>query len=244
MFYVSKQEYSIAILQLKTESSYRRNLNTLIDYINKHRDKNLIVAPEVFLTAYDYDNFQKAYSFYNVAIEALLPIVSNQILIFTIIREEGGRVFNQAIVIHNHKIVYRQNKYRLFKLGNEDKYFTAGKLKDIRTFTINGVKYGLLICFELRFKEIWKRLEGVDIIVIPAMWGIERRVHLEILAQALAIMNQSFVVVANSANIDMAKSSLIATPWGNITKNNNLKLIIKKIDLKEVTKIRRLLSMR
>ena len=129
-------------------------------------------------------------------------------------------------------------------MGNEDKYFTAGKLKDIRTFTINGVKYGLLICFELRFKEIWKRLEGVDIIVIPAMWGIERRVHLEILAQALAIMNQSFVVVANSANIDMAKSSLIATPWGNITKNNNLKLIVKKIDLKEVTKIRRLLSMR
>ncbi len=76
------------------------------------------------------------------------------------------------------------------------------------------------------------------------MWGRPRKVHLEVLAQALAIMNQSFVVVSNSSNPEMAKGSLIASPWGNLTKNDRLTQIVESIDLKEVTKIRRLISMR
>ena len=158
-------------------------------------------------------------------------------------REEEKKIVNQAVVIHNHKIIYRQNKYKLFKIGNEHKYFDAGDKDSIKKFTINGVKYAILICFELRFKELWKKIEGVDIIIIPAMWGKSRRRHLEILSQALAIMNQCFVIVANSANSDMAKSSLVTYPWGELTKNNSLKLITNNIDLKEVTKVRRLVYM-
>ncbi len=94
--------------------------------------------------------------------------------------------------------------------------------EDFLHFSINGVKFGLIICFELRFKELWKRLEGVDIVVAPSMWGRPRKVHLEVLAQALAIMNQSFVVVSNSSNPEMAKGSLIASPWGNLTKNDRI----------------------
>jgi predicted amidohydrolase len=242
--FLSKKEYSIALLQLKTDPSYRKNLATLVQYIEKNRDKDLIVAPEVYLTAYDYENFQEAYSFYDIAIETLLPLISKQIFIFTIIRKVEQGVVNQAIVIHNHQIVYTQNKYRLFKIGDEHKYFLAGKLEDINPFTINGVRYAIIICFELRFKELWRRIEGVDIVVIPAMWGKPRQDHLEALSKALAIMNQCFVVVANSANEDMAKSSSVIEPWGEVTKNNRLKLITKIINLKDVTKVRRLVSMR
>jgi len=46
----------------------------------------------------------------------------------------------------------------------------AGKLEDINPFTINGVRYAIIICFELRFKELWRRIEGVDIVVIPWPW--------------------------------------------------------------------------
>ena len=240
MSLLKKIEYSIAILQLKTVSNYQKNLDTLIEYIHKNRDRDLIVAPEVYLTGFDYENFKEASDFYYTALESLLPLITNQILVLTLINSH----FNQAIVIHNKKIVHTQNKYKLFRLGDEHKYFTKGDRELIKPFIINGVKYGLLICFELRFKELWRELEGVDIIIIPAMWGKSRRVHLEVLARALAIMNQSFVVVSNSANIDMAKSSLITSPWGEIIKNNRLKLITKTIDLKEVTKVRRLVSMR
>jgi len=75
------------------------------------------------------------------------------------------------------------------------------------------------------------------------MWGKPRKNHLEVLSQALAIMNQCFVVVCNSADIDMAKSSAIIHPWGEIVMNDKEKIISEEIDLKEVKKVRRLINM-
>jgi len=243
MSYLSKQEYSIALLQLKTDSSYRDNLKKLIKYIKSNLDKELIVAPEVYLTGYDYEHFDKAVEFYSEAIDAILPLIDKQILVFTIIKEESGDIVNQATIIHNHKIVYRQNKYKLFKIGNEDRYFTAGDKSLIEPFEINGIRYGVLICFELRFKDLWKQLEKVDIVIIPAMWGKPRKSHLEVLSRALAIMNQCFVVVCNSANDDMAKSSAIIHPWGEVVMDDSAELITDIVNLKEVKKVRRLINM-
>jgi predicted amidohydrolase len=240
---LSKKNYNITLLQLRSSSSYKKNLELLLDYIKMNQNSDLIMAPEVYLTDYDYDSFDKAIEFYDIAIEAILPLISTQILIFTVIRKEGSKIVNQAIVIHEHKVVYRQNKYKLFKIGNEHNYFDAGKQDDIEHFSINGVTYALIICFELRFKELWRRLEGVDIVLIPAMWGKPRKKHLEVLSQALAVMNQSFVVVCNSANEDMASSSAIISPWCDVVMDDNSEVISHTIDLKMVKKSRRLIPM-
>ena len=241
---LTRKNYDITLLQMKSSSSYKRNLELLLDYIKENQESDLIIAPEVYLTAYDYDNFDEAVAFYEIAMEAILPLVSTQILVLTIIREENGRIINQAVVIHNHKVVYRQNKYKLFRIGDEHKYFQAGEMEEIKQFEIDGVSFALIICFELRFKELWKRLEGVDIVLIPAMWGKPRKKHLEVLSQALAVMNQSFVVVCNSANEDMASSSAIISPWCDVVMDDSAKIISHTIDLKEVKKIRRLIPMR
>ena len=237
------KNYDITLLQLQSSSSYKQNLELLLEYITKNQKKDLIIAPEVYLTAYDYDNFEEAVAFYDIAMEAILPLVSTQILVLTIIRKENNQVVNQAVVIHNHKVIYKQNKYKLFRIGDEHRYFEAGEIEEIKHFEINGVTFALIICFELRFKELWKRLEGVDIVLIPAMWGKPRKRHLEVLSQALAIMNQSFVAVCNSANEDMASSSAIISPWGEVVMDDNAEAISHTIDLKKVKKIRRLIPM-
>jgi predicted amidohydrolase len=242
--YLTRKEYNIALLQLKSGSSYAKNLELLVEYIEANRDKELIMAPEVYLTAYDYENFDEAIAFYEVAMERLLPLIGKQILVFTIIKREGEQVVNQAVVIHQHEVVYTQNKYRLFKIGDEDRYFEAGEESKIVSFSINGITYALIICFELRFKELWQKIEGVDLILIPAMWGKPRKRHLEVLSQALATMNQSFVLLCNSANDDMAKSSAVISPWGDVIMDDEATLIEATIDLKEVTKVRRLIPMK
>ena len=235
--------FKIALLQAETSKVYQKNLDVLVEYIKTNTDRELIVAPEVYLTAYDYENFEEAISFYDIAIDTLLPLISTQILVFTIIKKEGDRILNQAVVIHEHKIVHTQNKYKLFKLGDEHRYFEAGEKESITPFSINGISYALIICFELRFKELWKKMEGVDIVIIPAMWGKPRKNHLEVLSQALAIMNQSYVMVCNSANEDMAKSSAIISPWGDATRDDEAEVIRETIDLKLVKKYRRLIPM-
>ena len=244
MSYLTKQAYKIALFQLESDASYEKNLKLLVAYIKAHQDKELIMAPEVFLTAYDYANFDEAVAFYERAMKTILPLINTQIFVFTIIKKENDNIVNQAVVIHKHKVVYTQNKYKLFKIGNEHKYFHPGRAEEIVKFTINDICYAILICFELRFKDLWKQLEGADIILVPAMWGKPRKKHLEVLSQALAVMNQSFVCVCNSADADMAKSSAIISPWCAVTMDDEKEIIETIIDLHEVKKARRLISMR
>lgn len=233
---------SIATLQFKTKTKYRDNLEELLQFIETSTAK-LIIAPELCLTNFDYEHFEEVAEFYYIALDKLLKVISDKILVLTMTKKENQEFFNQAIVIHNNKILHRQNKYRLFTLGEETKYFKAGLKDDIVKFNINGISYGILICFELRFKELWRELEGTDIILIPARWGKSRKRHLEILSQALAIMNQTFVVVSNSADDDMASSSAIISPWGEIYIDDSLEYLQKNIVLKEIKKTRRVINM-
>jgi len=232
----------VATLQPKTLPTYEENLNYLINYIQNTKSE-LIVAPELCLTNFDYEHFEEVAKFYPLALERLLEVVDKKILVLTMTKKSGNEFFNEAIVIYNHKVIHRQAKYKLFKLGNEEKYFRAGEKSSIVPFEIDGIKYAILICFELRFKELWKQIEGVDIVLIPARWGLSRKEHLEVLARALAILNQSFVVVSNSADEDMASSSAIIYPWGEFFANDNLEVIEQEIELKELKRVRRLITM-
>ena len=234
-------DFVVATLQNKTLSTYDENLNYLLNTI-KNSKADLILAPELCLTNFDYENFEEAAAFYEIALVKLLALIDTQILVLTMTVKEGNNFFNRACVLHKHKVVHEQDKHKLFKLGNEEKYFRAGDKSKIRKFEINGVSYAILICFELRFKELWQRVEGVDIVLIPARWGKSRQTHLETLSCALAIMNQCFVVVSNSADDDMAKASAIISPWGEVYADDTLEVIEKNIELKDVKRIRRMIT--
>jgi len=231
------------VLNLPSAKRYQENLDRLLDILRTEQDKQIIVAPEVYLTAYDYEHLSTAAMFSAKALKILKQEVGEQILVLTLILEEGDGFVNQAVVIHKHKVVYRQNKVKLFKLGDEDLYFHAGKKKKIMPFEIEGVKYAVLICFELRFKELWKQIEGVDIVLIPARWGLLRKQHLEILSSALAVMNQCYVLLSNSADEDMASSSAIISPYGHVVKDDSAEVVEGVVDFREIRKMRRYIVM-
>ncbi len=233
----------VVALQLPSDKRYQHNLDALLAHIDANADKQIIVAPEVYLTAYDYEHLSTAAKFSAMALKVLKQKIDDQILVLTLILEEDDTFVNQAVVIHKHKIVYRQEKAKLFKLGDEDLYLRAGKKKKIKPFEIEGVKYAIVICFELRFKELWKQIEGADVIFVPARWGLPRKRHLEVLSQALAIMNQTYVIVANSSDSDMASSSAIISPNGDVIMDDTKEAIEGVIDFREIKKIRRYIVM-
>ncbi len=233
----------VVSLQLPSAKRYQTNLDTLLNYIHTYQDKDIIIAPEVYLTAYDYEHLTTAAKFSANALKTLKKVVDEQIVVLTLILEDGDEFVNQAVVIHKHKVVYRQNKVKLFKLGDEDLYLRAGKEKKIKPFMINGVKYALVICFELRFKDLWKQMEGADIVLVPARWGLPRKRHLEILSQALAVMNQCYVLLSNSSDADMASSSAIISPQGEVIADDNKENLEGVVDFREIKKMRRYIVM-
>lgn len=233
----------VVTLQLPSQLRYQENLDTLLSHLENHQDKHIVVAPEVFLTGLDCDHMATAAKFSTNALKTLKKTVDEQIVVLTLILEDGDDFINQAVVIHKHKIIHKQEKIKLFKLGDEDLYFKAGKKKKIKPFEIDGISYALLICFELRFKELWKQIEGADVVLVPARWGKPRKKHLEILSSALAVMNQCYVLVSNSSDIDMASSAAIISPAGEVMMNDKLEAIEGTIDFREIKKMRRYIVM-
>ena len=233
----------VVSLQLPTHMRYQENLDTLLHYLKTYQDKHIVIAPEVFLTGLDYAHMTTAAKFSANALKTLKKEIDEQVVVLTLILEDGEDFVNQAVVIHKHKIIHKQEKIKLFKLGDEDLYFKAGKKKKIKPFVLDGVVYALLICFELRFKELWKQIEGADVVLIPARWGKPRKRHLEILSEALAVMNQCYVVLSNASDIDMASSSAIISPTGEAIRNDRQEVIEGTIDFREIKKMRRYIAM-
>jgi len=230
-------------LQLKTTSDFNINLNTLIDKIKGISSDNytIILAPELYLTGYSYDRLLEASQFTLKTIPILRKLSKNKTIAITMTTKDGDKFLNTLYIFHKGDIIHTQSKHQLFVLNDEKKYFTSGKLDDIKIINIDGVKIATLICFELRFVELWQRVQGADIILVPAMWGVKRKENYETLTQSLAVINQCFVVASDSANDDMAKSSGIITPFGDQYRDDNLEVLEKEINIKEIKKMRRYL---
>lgn len=231
--------YTLCSLLFKTESNYNKNLETILNLIKQTSDNTLIVAPEVCLTAYDYDNFDEVVKFADVAIEEIKKVSYNRIIILTIIEKRDGEVFNFAKIFHNGEVVYERAKARLFRFGDEHKYMSEGSDEDIRIVEVDGIKIAIFICFELRFKELWQKSEGADVIAVPSYWGVLRTEHFKAFTQTLAIMNQCYVVASDSMDEECTKMSGIITPMGEVTRNGNDFCLRIEYNKKKIATMRR-----
>ncbi len=233
----------LATLQFESTNDYEQNFQTLCSLVEETPEGSIILAPEVCLSGFDYEHFEAASAFSSKAIERLLPLSKTRIIALTVIeKRENGKFFNVAKVLHQEKIIHEQAKNRLFKLGDEHKYFTAGKDEKLSLFEINGLTFGLMICFELRFKSYWQDLEGADIILIPARWGKNRTENFRVLSEALAIMNQCYVMAADASNEDCTSMSGIISPFGKAARNGNALCLLSPYDKQEIRRMRRYLD--
>nr|WP_321267273.1 carbon-nitrogen hydrolase family protein [uncultured Sulfurimonas sp.] len=237
---VDTSEYKLCSLLFDTQKlNYEKNLETLLELIKKCSEKSIIVAPEVCLSSFDYENFEKLLDFASIADEAIKKVSKNKIIILTMMQREGEEIFNFAKIYHNGKIVYKRAKARLFRFGDEHKYMSEGSDKPIEIVEVDGIKIGILICFELRFKELWQKLEGADVIAVPSWWGVLRTEHFEVLTQSLAIMNQCFVVASDSLDAECTKMSGIITPHGKVERNGNKPCLELEYSKREIDVMRR-----
>lgn len=229
-------------LQVKTSNNFQENLDNLLALIKQCEEESIILAPELALSGFSYDKMQEASEFSSKAIEKIKNLSINKTIALTFITKKDENYYNTLHIFNNQNIIHTQNKVKLFPLGNELEYFKAGQEEDIKIIEINNIKIACLICFELRFPELWEEIKGADIILNPAMWGIKRKDHYESISKALALVNQSFVIASNSANEDMAKASAIISPFGNVIRDDEKQIIKIKANLSEIKKVRKYIN--
>jgi predicted amidohydrolase len=221
------------------EEAYEENLKKLIDGVTSAPSNSIVLAPELCLTNFSFDKMQEASEFGERALEKLKELSKDKIISFSLTTKRDEKFYNTAVLIYDGEIVYQRDKYQLFKFGDEHKYFTTGKIEDVKIVELDGIKFGILICFEIRFIDLWKKLQGVDILLVPALWGVLRKKQLEIISNSLAVINQCYVMISNSKNSDMASSSAIITPFGEFIRDDSKDMLVMDFDKKEITKMRR-----
>ncbi|MDD2828410.1 MAG: carbon-nitrogen hydrolase family protein [Sulfuricurvum sp.] len=229
-------------LCLSTEENFENNLTRLILHIVQSPEDAIIVAPEVCLSGFCYDRFEEAAAFTPYALDKLLGFLGNRLLIFSAITKLGDDFYNIAYALTDSRVVHAQSKAKLFTLGAEHEHFSAGESSNISPFLYNGLRIGILLCFELRFKELWQQLEGCDIIAIPAQWGKIRGEHFVTLTNALAVLNQCYVIASDAANEDTSAMSGIINPFGHEVRNNGMESLTSHYEERTLQSMRRYLN--
>lgn len=144
-----------------------------------------------------------------------IPLVSNY----------ATKVRNSCLVFDDKgKQVARYDKIHLFglNLGNE-KYHEERTIEsgsDVVTVDSPFGKIGLAICYDLRFPELFRAMQDVDIIVIPsAFTETTGKAHWETLIRARAIENLAYVIAPAQGGYHLSGrethgNSMIVDPWG------------------------------
>ena len=164
---------------------------------------NLAVLPEMWSSGFSYKNLNDLALRTQGIVDELLELSGRYklVIIGSMPEPNGDKVFNALYVIDNGTLVGVYRKMHLFSLLGEERAFSGGDSWLLAETSLG--KVGVLICYDLRFPELARRLavEGAQVICIPAQWPKPRQEHWRTLLRARAMENQLFIVACNACGI-------------------------------------------
>lgn len=218
----------------------------------KKRGSDVALLPELWdLGFFPEDNLSQAADLDGLEAKAFLSSCARKldmnIVGGSVVNKRGKNIYNSCFVFdRNGHLEAEYDKTHLFSPLNEDKFFTPGDR--LITFMLDGVPCGVIVCYDLRFPELSRRLslEGIEMLFVSASWPLVRKEHLLTLSRARAIENEMYLVLSSSAgkreDIDFCGCSSIFSPTGEVLAaldNQEEGVIQACFDEKEVCLARR-----
>lgn len=142
----------------------------------------VIVLPELWSTGYDLEHANSLATPFGEDEAIFLGSLARKYHVAfaggSVLSRYAGKVFNRAQII-DEKGAYAggYDKIHLFRLMGEERFLAAGK--SAFPFTLHGVRCACIICYDLRFCELPRKLavEGAEILFISAEWPLARKEH-------------------------------------------------------------------
>ena len=196
---------NITLVQEEIEwGNKERNLAHFGQIAEAHYGKtDLLVLPEMFSTGFCVNEPELAESTDGEAIGKVKEWAAkgNYAVAGSIMAREDGKFYNRGFFCTPNGEISFADKRHLF-IGDEKKYFTPGS--SFLDVTYQGVKFRVLICYDLRF-PVWSRNIGgdaYDVLIYVANWPKDRIDAWDILTQARAIENQAYLIGVNAVGRD------------------------------------------
>ena len=226
----------VSLLQMKTLETPEENIVKIRNMLKqaKAEGADIAILPEMCCCPYENSAFVKYAMPWNspfltemaeMAKEFGLYIVAGSVPLAS-----EGKIYNASFVYNDKgECIAKHRKTHLFDINveggqyfMESDTFTAGK--DVTAFNTPWGKFGLIICYDIRFPELSRllSLEGVQAIFVPAAFNMTTGpAHWELSFRMRALDNQVFMVGCAPAR-DMESSytawghSMVTDPWGAV----------------------------
>lgn len=130
------------------------------------------------------------------------------------------RVRNTVVAVNGSGILATYRKLHLYDAfgQRESDWIEAGEISEPETFELDGLRFGLMTCYDLRFPEVTRLLAdaGVDVVLVAAEWvrGPLKERHWRTLLHARAIENTVFVAAADHPPPLGIGHSMVIDPQG------------------------------
>ena len=234
--------------KMRDESPLKR-IQRLEKQLQKNSVLDLIVCPELFLSG--YGSFEKIKEFceesdgeYAKKISLLAKKYSTAIL-YGYPEMDKNSLFNSAQYFDSKGLSLANHRKKMLPpTADESKIFKPGSENSI--ITINGIKSAIVICYELEFPEITRKLalQGVELIIAPTGQSSNWPAAALYNCRTRAFENGIYVIYANSTGslngINFMGESKIIGPDGLdvVNAGTTEKTIIGEINSSDISLIR------
>ena len=246
---LSGQKLSIATCQFPVSDNIEENAGWIIKQMEEAHAQGATLAhfPECALSGYPgvdmltMENFQwNQLHGYTDSIAALAQQLDMWVLLGSIHElSDTLKPLNSLYVINpSGKIIDRYDKR--FCTKGDLKFFSAGN--HFVVFNINGIRCGLLICFDVRFPELYREYKKLDVdLIFQSFYNARQKpggIHPKIMpvtAQTRAATNHFYMSLTNSSAANSWPCHFI-TPNGLIEDTlpaNKPGVLISELDLSE-----------
>lgn len=179
-----------------------QHVRNLLDKCLSKKTADFVFLPEAWTVGWDCASFKdcaedidKADSL--IMLKNIAKKYKTNIIGGSFVCKRGKSYTNTCPVINRKgQLVCTYDKNHLFSYygSNEGSVIKAGKSPVM--VTLDGVKIGLSICYDIRFPELYRayRKAGADIMVNMAAWGANKKIPWDSMTTSRAVENQTYFV--------------------------------------------------
>jgi predicted amidohydrolase len=218
-------------------------LHRLADAL-RNQQPDVVVCPELFMSGYNVGDsmIQLAEHCGGPFSRKVAELAQScgAAIVYGYPEREGMHLYNSAACIDCNGTVIANHRKMLLPPGFEPEYFQAGD--KLTLFELNGIRCGILICYEAEFPEAVRAVAeaGTQVVFVPTAlsdnWG---SVALQMMPTR-AFENGIWLLYANHAGIEngagyFGASCIVAPDGGDAARAGaEEELILASLDLKSV----------
>ncbi len=236
MFYSS---YKAAVVQMNSQTDLEANLDQAYGFIKEAAEEGALVVglPENFAFLGGLSMRIKSADEIAERVPQFLSETAKEFGIYLLggsypVPASNGKVFNhESLFGPDGEELSSYNKIHLFDVDLSDKeayresdYIQPGQLEPVVYDDEKIGSWGLTVCYDLRFPELYRKLveQGAEVLTVPAAFTYTTgQDHWKTLLQARAIENTSYVFAPAQTGLHGENRrtwghALIIDPWGKV----------------------------